>query len=772
MSGNSFADKNLHKLVWAPKFLAGDLLSRVVPRVPGRWAVGSHFGVNDGARAVAEEVLRRDGQRVVWFAQTDAEARDAHAIGARVVRHGTLRGFWVALRSEIVVLTHGFGDVSRFGSRGARVVQLWHGTPLKRLHRDSPAVMRLPVLGGGRVVAGVLRRLYAVAGRRIEVFPVSSPEAGSRVTSAFGLAPGQVSVVGEPRTDILFAGDQQERRDRARARLEHTIGELGQSRVILFAPTWRDGAQDPVLPTEAEWAEIEDFLEARDGVLVIRQHPHGAGAYTHTSHRVRHLPSAAEKDLTAVLAAVDVLVSDYSSTIVDFAATGGPVVFLAPDATAYAREHGLYDDYASITDGRAVPTWSAALAALAAVLTPGERRDRALAHSAALAARFHPHRDGLAAARVVDTVLTGAPSPDASHAMVPGTGGRVFLESFNGRNVSCNPLALDRELTRRLPGLTRSWSVVDESIEVPPGAVAVRVGTPEWVAARAAAHLVITNDWIEDRWRPARSQVFLQTWHGTPLKRIALTRRHKTVREMAAVIRQSSRWTALLAQSPVAAGLLRRSYAVTAPVWTEGYPRNDVIVRGVGTEVRERLGIGTARVVLYAPTWRDGELDKADPLDVPRLAELLGSEWTVLVRGHARTAQARRRTQADRVIDVTDYPDASDLLASADVLVTDYSSVMFDFSASGRPMVFFVPDLADYRDRTRGFLMDLDEIAPGPRVTTVSECAAAVAGAREQAPQWAERYSSWRGRFNPLDDGSASARVVDRILALRPFPRP
>src|SRR5690606_29339417 len=122
------------------------------------------------------------------------------------------------------------------------------------------------------------------------------------------------------------------------------------------------------------------------------------------------------------------------------------------------------------------------------------------------------------------------------------------------------------------PEVRRVWSVVDDTVDVPDGAESVVVGSPEWFAARDSADLLVLNDWVEDGWRPRRDQFLLQTWHGTPLKHIALGRRERTPRLYAAVVKQSSRWSAMLAQSPSAARVLRRAYAVARPPWVEGYP--------------------------------------------------------------------------------------------------------------------------------------------------------------------------------------------------------
>ncbi len=341
----------------------------------------------------------------------------------------------------------------------------------------------------------------------------------------------------------------------------------------------------------------------------------------------------------------------------------------------------------------------------------------------------------------------------------------VFFESFYGRNASCNPLAIDRELARRAPGVRRYWSVVDLSVQVPDGAIPVVDGTPEWWRARGAARLIVVNDWLRRRFARRPGQVVIQTWHGTPLKRLALHRRGFDPRRTAAVLKESLRWNVLIAQNPYAARILTKAYAfLRRPVWVEGYPRNDVLVSGDGASTRAALGIpDDARVLLYAPTWRDDRSEIVDFVDPAELAA--ASDAVVLVRGHTRTLQPGRDAEGPRVIDVTAFPDTAQLLLVADALITDYSSVMFDFSVTGKPMYFFVPDLEHYRGELRGFYFDLAAHAPGPVVRTAGELEAAL---RDGDPaDHAVAYAQWRARFNARDDGGAADRVVSRILDQR-----
>ena len=342
----------------------------------------------------------------------------------------------------------------------------------------------------------------------------------------------------------------------------------------------------------------------------------------------------------------------------------------------------------------------------------------------------------------------------------------VFFESFYGQNASCNPLAIDRAIARLRPDVARYWSVTDASVSVPSGATALIEGSSEWWRIRGSARLLVVNDWLRKRLRKRRYQTVLQTWHGTMLKKLALSRVRLGLRPAIATLRERGRWDILLAQNPYSRGIFRRAYAFTGSVWEEGYPRNDVLLTGNSAAIRDRLGISSGvTVLLYAPTWRDDRPDHVDHLDVARFAELLGDEYVTLIRGHSRTLLPGEDVRAPNVLDVTGYPDVSELFLVADALITDYSSVMFDFTVTGKPVYFFTPDLDHYREKLRGFYFDLIPVAPGPVVTTVAELAALVRDRDNVRRQFTEKYRAWRERFNPRDDGHAADRVVQRLLA-------
>jgi CDP-glycerol glycerophosphotransferase (TagB/SpsB family) len=248
------------------------------------------------------------------------------------------------------------------------------------------------------------------------------------------------------------------------------------------------------------------------------------------------------------------------------------------------------------------------------------------------------------------------------------------------------------------------------------------------------------------------------------LKRLARDR-NVSLRTRLAAVRQSWRWDALLAQNEYSVAKFRSSYGFRGPIWVTGYPRNDVLGDAAqAAAVRAVIGIPDGkRVLLYAPTWRDDRVDLVDHLDLEVFAEQLPEDFVLLVRGHSRTIEGGSDLAADRLVDVTTYPDAGELMLIADVLVTDYSSMMFDFVSTDRPIIYYTPDLAHYSDVLRGFYFDFAAEAPGPLVETGADLLAAITELDAVTEKFAARRAAWRNKFTPYDDGTAAERVVRRI---------
>lgn len=414
MASFSFGAGNARKLAALPLYAAGRILTLLVPRSRDEWVFGCGAGIGDGALALWN-VAAAGGHRMLWLVGGDREAQDAAALGIPTAPRSSLRGLWRTARAGVVVVTHGFGDVNRYAVSGSVVVQLWHGVPLKRIGLDSPETLRLPgVLArmpGARPARRGLEAMFRGAAQRIRVLPAASHLVRGRLESAFALPDERVPVTGEPRVDVLSAGSAHDRRARARRTITAVCGDIPETtRLVLYAPTWRDGDADPAVPSAAEWDAIHEVLESRDAVLLVRSHPLGAGDYRppRATDRVRLLGSDLVADVTPLLPGLDVLVTDYSSLAFDAALVPLPVVFLAPDVEAYAERRGFYGRYADVAGPEWSRDWTQALGELDAVLGDPAERALRVERSEALSRRIHTYRDGGNAERVYRAILAVA----------------------------------------------------------------------------------------------------------------------------------------------------------------------------------------------------------------------------------------------------------------------------------------------------------------------------------------------------------------------------
>ena len=407
----TFAGANAKKILALPGYALGALASLLVPRRTDLWVFGSGPGVGEGSLALYRAVRRAEpGLSLLWLARDESDLAAAGRLGIPAVLKSSRQGLWATLRARVVVVSHGFGDANRYGLGGAFVVQLWHGIPLKLINLDSPATLRTRLLPDSALVRRALRLMYRTAAKSIDLLPAASEVSAIRLRSAFALPAGRVVVTGDPRDDVLLRGTAQSRRDAAHELLVAALGiaPTGQ-RILLYAPTWRDGAVDPGVPTAEEWQRIATMLETSDSLLLVRPHPHGVGDYAAgfaLSHRILLLGAAACVDVTPVLPAVDLLITDYSSIAFDFALTGGPIVFLAPDVAAYSASRGLYADYATFSGGTETSSWTELLGLIARADSDPATLAGLTAHAAQLATDHHAFRDGGNTARVYGQITT------------------------------------------------------------------------------------------------------------------------------------------------------------------------------------------------------------------------------------------------------------------------------------------------------------------------------------------------------------------------------
>ncbi|MFP3992066.1 bifunctional glycosyltransferase family 2 protein/CDP-glycerol:glycerophosphate glycerophosphotransferase [Streptomyces sp. E11-3] len=281
----------------------------------------------------------------------------------------------------------------------------------------------------------------------------------------------------------------------------------------------------------------------------------------------------------------------------------------------------------------------------------------------------------------------------------------AVFSAYWDRGVACNPAAIAAKLRELAPQVHPVWVVSrDRAALLPPGTDHVIPGTPRYLEVLGRAKFLVNNVNFPGFLVKRPDQVFVQTHHGTPLKRMGLDQREFPAAakglNFRALLARVDNWDYSLSANSHSTRMWERAYPSHYTPLDYGYPRNDVFHRADADHilaVRERLGIAPGRTaILYAPTHRDYEAGWTPRLDLARLSADLGEDTVLLVRGHyfygGAASPLTRLRRSGRVIDVSAYDPVEDLQLAADALVTDYSSIMFDYANLDRPIVIYADD--------------------------------------------------------------------------------
>ncbi|MEU2081614.1 CDP-glycerol glycerophosphotransferase family protein [Streptomyces albus] len=347
----------------------------------------------------------------------------------------------------------------------------------------------------------------------------------------------------------------------------------------------------------------------------------------------------------------------------------------------------------------------------------------------------------------------------------------VFSAYWN-RGYSCNPAAIEAKVRELAPHVRTAWVCEPRYAHtVPPGVRHLRPGSAAHWTALARARFLVSNVNLHHRYVKRPGQILLQTHHGTPLKHMGLDLAPYPAAaagmDFGRLLRHADRWDYSLSANPHSTLVWERAYPSSYTTLEFGYPRADVFQTATAADVaraRARLGIPEGAVtVLYAPTHRDHRPGRRPPLDVARLAAGLGPGFVVLVRAHYFHDGDRPPCLPPGVVDVTHHPSVEELCLASDVLVTDYSSLMFDYAGLDRPLVVHAPDWDAYRD-ARGAYFDITAPAPGPVTRDDDELLHVLATGAHATEEARRRRAAFRERFCPWDDGHAAERVVRAVF--------
>ncbi|MCF7616392.1 CDP-glycerol glycerophosphotransferase family protein [Bacillus sonorensis] len=360
----------------------------------------------------------------------------------------------------------------------------------------------------------------------------------------------------------------------------------------------------------------------------------------------------------------------------------------------------------------------------------------------------------------------------------------VIFESFAGKQYSCNPRAIYEYMKEKNPEYSLYWSVNPEYTDIfeEKGIPYIKRFTLKWLFAMARAEYWVVNSRMP-LWIPKPEHTtYLQTWHGTPLKRLAVdmdevhmpgtnTEKYKKNFTM-----EASKWDYLISPNAYSTEIFARAFQFNKTMIESGYPRNDFLHTDNNPEtvraLKEKMQLPAGKkVIIYAPTWRDDQFYKKGKykfdldLDLAKMREEIGDEYVIILRMHYLVAENfDLGPYQGFAYDFSSYEDIRELYMVSDLLITDYSSVFFDFANLKRPMIFFVPDIETYRDKLRGFYFDFEKEAPGPLVKTTD---AVIGKIREtEAPDYRlpDIFEPFYEKFCYLETGHSSEKVVKTVF--------
>lgn len=362
----------------------------------------------------------------------------------------------------------------------------------------------------------------------------------------------------------------------------------------------------------------------------------------------------------------------------------------------------------------------------------------------------------------------------------------ILFESFQGRNISCSPKAIYHQALRNedYKGFKFVWALRDQekidNLQNNERTSAVKYGSLSYMKALARAKYWVTNSTMPVYAKPKKEQIFIQNWHGTPLKRLGCD--IKT--DEAKAQKLSSIHKQYISQGKLSDYFVSPSQFYSEKISTAfaqeqnrdkkflqlGYPRNDILFKFTkedASEIKKTLGIPEdKKVILYAPTFRDNSYERGRgfhydcQIDFDLLYKALSGDYVVLFRAHYFVVDRYNLEKYKGfVYDVSRYEDINDLYVISDMLVTDYSSVFFDYANLNRPIIFYMYDYELYKNKMRDFYLDLSEL-PGEICYTNEELLSLICKAEKMQCS----HSEFNKRFNTYCDANSSQRVLKNCI--------
>lgn len=368
----------------------------------------------------------------------------------------------------------------------------------------------------------------------------------------------------------------------------------------------------------------------------------------------------------------------------------------------------------------------------------------------------------------------------------------VFFEAFQGRNFSDNPKALYLEMINNneyqdyyfviaLRDVNTNLDFVDYN-----RTKIIKYQSNEYYKVIAIAKYLIANSILDMVIIKQNKQVYLQTWHGTPLKKLGWDLQvsdnslNKPRKIKLMYLIDAKRFDLMCSPSPyytekIISAFNLRNLNKMGIVKELGYPRNDKLVNATPKDtikIKEDLNLSlNKKIILYAPTWRENNFDPDNGyendlnLDLEKLINNLTDDYLIILRLHYLVSNVISIND-ERIIDMSNYHDINDLYLISDFLISDYSSSIFDYALLEKPIIFYLPDLDLYQNKSRGLYFDVSKL-PGPIVENQEQLTSIINNIDSIKTEYYQSIIDFKNKFNPYEDGQSSQRVVNELLKVK-----
>lgn len=355
----------------------------------------------------------------------------------------------------------------------------------------------------------------------------------------------------------------------------------------------------------------------------------------------------------------------------------------------------------------------------------------------------------------------------------------VLFETFMAKNYSDSPKYIYEALNKMYPGKYECVWAINGKHDIPYGAKTIKRFSFQYAYYCAISKYLVFNVRQPLWFRKREGQVFLETWHGTPLKRLVFDQEEVTSaspKYKEQFYKQRKEWDYLVSANPFSSKTFRSCFMYEGKMLEYGYPRNDILYASDKEErakrLKEKLGIPLdKKTILYAPTWRDdehygkGEYKFTLALDLKKMKTMLEKDYVLLLRTHHYIADKIDTTGLEGfAYNLSTYDDISEIYLITDICITDYSSVFFDFANLKRPILFYTYDIEKYKNQLRGFYIDMNTEVPGPLLYTSEEVIDAILHIDKIQKRYQKRYDEFYDRFCCFDDGHASENIVKEVF--------